>query len=237
MRLTRRTSSGCSTPAAARRSRRADTAAQSLRIAAVPTAAESFVPGLMQAFGEAHRDAELTLVVGNNEEVLARVLRHEDDIAISGRPPTSERLIAKPFLPNETICITSADDPTAAGGPVAASTLTDRSWLLREAWIRDTSDERTLPRRPGTRAEGADTGLERCNQAGRPRATGRVVDLASGRGELSFRDGALGEIRLTDGPEARSWFVVHSAVGPSRPLVERFSDFARTTASAGNATA
>ena len=53
----------------------AHTAAQSLRIAAVPTAAESFVPGLMQAFGQAHLEAELTLVVGNNEEVLARVLQ------------------------------------------------------------------------------------------------------------------------------------------------------------------
>lgn len=214
----------------------ADTAAQSLRIAAVPTAAESFVPGLMQAFGQAYLDAELTLVVGNNEDVLARVLRHEDDIAISGRPPTSERLIAKPFLPNEIICITSSDDPAASAGPVAASTLTDRTWLLRERGSgtramneRFLADRGLAPRALTLGSNGA------IKQAARARLGVSLISRAAVESELD--SGAIGEIQLTDGPEARSWFVVHSAVGPSRPLVERFSDFARTTSSVASAIA
>ncbi len=106
--------------------------ASSLQIAAVTTAAESFVPGLMREFSNAHPDIELKLVVGNNQDVLERVLTHRDDLAISGTPPGDERLVIEPMMANEIVCITFADDPVAAGGPVPASALTGRSWLLRE---------------------------------------------------------------------------------------------------------
>ena len=212
----------------------ADAAAHSLRIAAVPTAAESFVPALMQAFGEAYPDAELTLVVGNNEEVLARVLSHEDDVAISGRPPTSERLVARPFLQNEPVCITSADDPAASAGPVAASTLTNRSWLLRERGSGTRAmNERFLADRglaPRTLTLGSNGAIK---QAARAHLGVSLISRAAVESELET--GAIGEIRLTDGPEARPWHVVHSAVGPTRPMVERFSEFARAAAGTGNA--
>jgi DNA-binding transcriptional LysR family regulator len=58
--------------------------ARRLRIAAVTTAAESFVPPLMRAFSQAHPEIELTLDVGNREQVLDRVLSHAVDVAISG---------------------------------------------------------------------------------------------------------------------------------------------------------
>ncbi|HVW47651.1 MAG TPA: LysR family transcriptional regulator, partial [Solirubrobacterales bacterium] len=67
-----------------------------LQIAAVTTAAESFVPGLMREFAEAHPETELSLVVGNYEDVVERVRTHRDDIAFSGRPPEDERLVAEP---------------------------------------------------------------------------------------------------------------------------------------------
>ena len=61
----------------------AATATSRVRIAAVTTAAESFVPGLIQAFGRAHPDVEVTLEVGNRAGVLDAVLRHVADLAIS----------------------------------------------------------------------------------------------------------------------------------------------------------
>jgi len=209
----------------------ADAAAHSLRIAAVPTAAESFVPALMRAFGQAHPGAELTLVVGNNEEVLARVLSHEDDVAVSGRPPTGDRLIAMPFLQNEIVCITSADDATTTAGPIPSSTLTDRSWLLRERGSGTRAmNERFLADRglaPRTLTLGSNGAIK---QAARAHLGISLISRAAVETEL--RSGVLGEIRLTDGPEARPWFVVRSAVGPVRPLVEQFSEFARTGADA-----
>src|ERR1700685_1110526 len=71
-----------------------------LRIAAVTTAAESFVPPLMRAFSDAHPETELTLVVGNHEVVLEQVLGHTVDVAITGRPPADERLAVEPLRDN-----------------------------------------------------------------------------------------------------------------------------------------
>jgi len=47
----------------------AATVARRLQIIAATTAAESFVPPLMQAFSEQHPDIKLTLAVGNQREV------------------------------------------------------------------------------------------------------------------------------------------------------------------------
>ena len=203
-----------------------ETAGHSLRIAAVPTAAESFVPALMRAFGEVHPDAELTLVVGNNEEVLGRVLRHDDDVGISGRPPSGDRLIADPFLRNEIVCITAPDDPVALGGPVAASALAGRSWLLRERGSGTRAmNERFLADRgltPRALTLGSNGAIKQATRAGLGVS---LISRAAVEAELAT--GALREIRLTDGPESRPWFVVRSAIGPARPVVERFSDFAR----------
>ncbi len=83
-------------------------ATRRMRIAAVTTAAESFVPPLMRVFAARHPDVELTLDVGNREYVFERVLSHLADVAISGKPPADERLVAEPLLENHIACITGA---------------------------------------------------------------------------------------------------------------------------------
>ncbi len=107
-------------------------AARKLKIAAVTTAAESFVPPLMRAFGQEHPGLELALDVGNRQRVLERVLSHAADVAITGRPPADDRLIAMPIMDNEIVCITSPEDPLVSEGAIPASTLAGRAWLLRE---------------------------------------------------------------------------------------------------------
>ncbi|HEX3834335.1 MAG TPA: LysR family transcriptional regulator, partial [Solirubrobacteraceae bacterium] len=84
----------------------AATAARKLQIIAVTTAAESFVPPLMQAFSEEHPDIKLTLAVGNQQEVLQRLIGHSVDVAIAGKPRSDERLIAEALTDNEIACIT-----------------------------------------------------------------------------------------------------------------------------------
>ena len=77
------------------------------------------MPALMRAFATAHPDVELTLDVGNRQDVLERVLGHSADVAVSGTPPTDERLAAEPLMDNAIVCITAPDDPligTAAAG-------------------------------------------------------------------------------------------------------------------------
>jgi DNA-binding transcriptional LysR family regulator len=197
-----------------------------LRIAAVTTAAESFVPPLMREFALRHPDIELALDVGNREYVFERVTSHLADVAISGKPPADERLVAEPLLENRIVCITSADDPAAAAGPVAASALADRAWLLREpgsgtrALGEQFLQERGLT--PKTLTLGSNGAIKQAARAGLG-----VSLLSRAAVESELTAGWLGEITLTDGPAPRPWFVLHSAVGPARGPAETFSEFLR----------
>lgn len=204
-------------------------AARRLRIAAVTTAAESFVPGLMRQFSERHPDVDLTLVVGNRQQVLELVLSHAADVAITGKPPGEERLVAEPFMENEIVCITAPDDPLAAGRPVGAAALNERAWLLREPG----SGTRTLNEQfladhgiaSRTLTLGSNGAIKQAVRAGLG-----VSLLSRAAVEAELGSGWLAEIALAERPKTRPWFVLRSAVGPVRPTVEQFTAFVRNDA-------
>jgi LysR family transcriptional regulator, low CO2-responsive transcriptional regulator len=203
--------------------------ARRLRIAAVTTAAESFVPPLMREFALRHPDIELALDVGNREYVFERVTSHLADVAISGKPPADERLAAEPLLENRIVCITSADDPAAAAGPVPASALADRAWLLREPGSGTRAlGEQFLQERgftPKTLTLGSNGAIKQAARAGLG-----VSLLSRAAVESELTAGWLGEITLTDGPAPRPWYLLHSAVGQVRGPTASFTEFIRSEA-------
>ncbi|MEA2197580.1 MAG: LysR family transcriptional regulator, low CO2-responsive transcriptional regulator [Solirubrobacteraceae bacterium] len=202
-------------------------AARKLKIAAVTTAAESFVPPLMRAFGQEHPGLELALDVGNRQRVLERVLSHAADVAITGRPPTDDRLIAMPIMDNEIVCITSPDDPLVSEGAIPASTLAGRAWLLREPGSGTRAlGEQFLKNRdmaPETLTLGSNGAIK---QAARVGLGVSLLSRAAVQAEIEA--GLLGELVLTNPPPPRPWFVLHSAVGPVRDPVAAFVTFVRT---------
>ena len=207
----------------------AGVAALRMRIAAVTTAAESFVPPLMREFASRHPDVELTLDVGNREYVFERVLSHLADVAISGRPPADERLVAEPLLENHIACITGPDDPLAGAGPVQADGLGGRVWLLREpgSGTRALGEQFLLDRglSPKTLTLGSNGAIKQAARAGLGVS---LLSRAAVEPELSA--GWLGQITLTDPPAPRPWFVLRSAVGPLRPAAASFIEFVRSHA-------
>jgi DNA-binding transcriptional LysR family regulator len=202
----------------------ADVAGRRLQIAAVTTAAESFVPPLMRAFGDEHPEIELTLAVGNRQTVLERVRSHAADVAISGKPPDDARLISEPMIDNEIACITAPDDPVAGTGPVRAAELGDRVWLLREqgsgtrTLVEQFLSERGLS--PATLTLGSNGAIKQAARVGLG-----ISLLSRAAVEAELTSDRLGELELQDGPERRSWFVLRSAVGPVRPPVQEFVEF------------
>jgi DNA-binding transcriptional LysR family regulator len=205
----------------------AGVSARRLRIAAVTTAAESFVPTMMRAFSEQHPEIELTLDVGNRQEVLERVLEHSADVAISGRPPADERLLAEALMDNEIVCITAPDDPLANAGPVAAAALGERAWLLREqgSGTRALNLEFLAARgvEPATLTLGSNGAIKQAARAGLG-----VSLISRAAAEVELAAGRLVELRLVDPPPSRPWFVLRSAVGPAREVIKAFVTFART---------
>ena len=204
-------------------------AASKLKIAAVTTAAESFVPPLMRAFAQEHPGLELALDVGNRQRVLERVLAHAADVAITGRPPVDDRLVAMPIMDNQIICITSAEDELVGQRPIAASALSERAWLLREqgsgtrALVEQYLAERDLT--PVTLTLGSNGAIK---QAARVGLGVSLVSRAAVQSELAA--GLIGEVILEDPPPPRPWFVLHSGVGPVRAPVAAFVSFVRTAA-------
>ena len=130
-------------------------AARSLRIAAVTSAAESFVPALMRAFAGAHPDVELTLDVGNRQDVLERVLAHAADVAVSGTPPTDDRLSAEPLMDNAIVCITAPDDPLTGTGPLDGVGARRARLAAARARLGHAPAQRALPRRARRHARGS----------------------------------------------------------------------------------
>jgi LysR family transcriptional regulator, low CO2-responsive transcriptional regulator len=203
-----------------------DAAAGTLHIAAVTTAAESFVPPLMRAFSRQHPEIRLTLEVGNGQEVLNRVLNHSVDVAVAGRPPAEDRLVAEPLIDNEIVCITAPDDPAAKAAQLDADVLAERVWLLREPGSGTRAlNEQFLASRalePETLTLGSNGAIKRAVWAGLG-----VSLLSRAAVETELASGLLAELRLEDPPATRPWFVLRSAVGPLRPPVEAFMMFAR----------
>ena len=207
----------------------AELTARRLRIAAVTTAAESFVPPLMREFAVRYPDIELALDVGNREYVFERVTSHLADVAISGKPPADERLVAESLLENRIVCITSAEDAAAAAGPVRASALADRAWLLREPGSGTRAlGEQFLQDRglsPKTLTLGSNGAIKQAARAGLG-----VSLLSRAAVESELAAGWLGEIALIDGPAPRPWYVLHSAAGQVRGPAASFTEFIRSEA-------
>ena len=63
-----------------------------LRVTAVTTAGEYLLPPLLHAFQEREPTIEVTVHVGNREEVFGRLEAHEADVAISGQAPSRARV-------------------------------------------------------------------------------------------------------------------------------------------------
>jgi len=115
----------------------------------------------------------------------------------------------------------------AAGRPrIQAVNLADRPWLLREPGSGTRAlNERFLADRdmvPEILTLGSNGAIKQAARAGLGVS---LLSREAVEGELA--SGRLGEIHLTDGPPTRTWFMLHSAVGPVRPAVRSFLAFVR----------
>jgi DNA-binding transcriptional LysR family regulator len=198
-----------------------------LRLAAVTTAAESFVPPLMRAFSQSNDSIGLTLAVGNREQVLDLVLDHRADVAIGGRPPRDPRIQATAILANDFVLITSPDDPHAAagGGTVDAAELERRVWLLREpgSGTRIVNEEflAAAALEPQTLTLGSNGAIKQAARAGLG-----VAFISRAAVALELDNGLLASLPVRHRPAARRWYAMCSTVGPRRAAVERFMNFA-----------
>lgn len=202
--------------------------ARRLRVLALTSAAEAFVPALIAAFRRSHAAIDVSLSVVGERELFAMVAGHEADVGICDALPADPRLVADPLLEDPFVCVVAADDELVAGRAVVElGSLADRVWLLREPG----SGTRGIVERflsgaglaPSTMTLGSNAAVAAAAGAGLGVA---VVSRAVAAPALSA--GLLAELPLSGGTPVRTWFAVWSRIGPPRPVVGAFLDCART---------
>ena len=203
----------------------ADVSMRSLRLVAVATAAEYVVPALLRSFHRLYPEINLSLEVANRANVFERVLEHEVDVAIAGRPPDDERIAGLAFLKNEIALIVAPDDALAGGRPVRPEQLADRVWLMREhgSGTRQLVVEFLADHelRPQTLTLGSNGAIKEAVRLGLGVSLQSRVAV-----EHELQSGSLRELAVRGGLPQRQWYALHSATVPPRPAVEQFLQFA-----------
>jgi LysR family transcriptional regulator, low CO2-responsive transcriptional regulator len=191
-----------------------------LRIAAVTTAAEQIVPGLLSGFRSRQPRTGVRLEAGNRARVRALLDQHQVDLVLGGRPEPGWDVQVLAVRPHQLVVV--AAPALAASAPPGARLL---PWLARQAW---------LLREPGSGTRAATDALLTeldispptlmvgSNGAIRGSASvGLGVTLVSRDAVAAeLADGRLSELPVPGTPLHRDWYLV-AHPGPLPPAADR----------------
>lgn len=177
-----------------------------LRIAIVSTAKYD-IPARLGVFCRRHPGMDVSLTVGNRQELLARFARNDDDLYVLGTPPEGIEVTAKPFAENPLVMIAPPDHALAARSSIAPSDLAQEPFVMRESG----SGTRIASERffagvgfePKVRMElGANEAIKQAVAAGLGLS---VISRGSALLELGCRN--LVELDVIGFPLRRQWYV------------------------------
>ncbi|MBA2414765.1 MAG: LysR family transcriptional regulator [Geodermatophilaceae bacterium] len=111
-----------------------------VRLGAVPTAAEQVIPGYLATFRQHYPDAQVSLHVGSRDDVFRRLVSHEVDLVVAGRPPAGSPLVSRALADNELVLVAAPGLIPSGSVSAALAALAQATWLLREpgSGTRDT---------------------------------------------------------------------------------------------------
>ncbi len=156
---------------------------------------------------------------------------HRVDVAITGRLPEHLPITGESFAENDFALVTAPGDTLGKVRSVAVEELAHRRWLMREPG----SGTRTLCEEylsahnlaPETLTLGSNGAIRQAVALGLGVALQPRCAVA-----LELELGRLATIHPRGGLPRRHWYVVRSSVGPVRPEVAAFIDYAHSRAAA-----
>src|SRR5215472_8191492 len=103
-----------------------------LRIAAVTTAAEQVVPGILGGFRRDHPLTGVRLEAGNRDQVRSLLDRHLVDLVVSGRPEPGWEVAVHAVRPHELVVVAAPDVAAGAAQGAGPGTRASTAALLAE---------------------------------------------------------------------------------------------------------
>ncbi|WP_242479188.1 LysR family transcriptional regulator [Lamprobacter modestohalophilus] len=193
----------------------------------VLTTAKYVAPEILGAFCQVYPGIDVSLKVTNRENILERLMGHDDDLYVMGQPrEINDQIQTIPFAPNPLVMVASVEHPLAGRCAIPLSALADENFILREpgSGIRDAvlaqfAAGGLVPR---VRMQlGSNEAIKRAIVGGLGIAVLSLhsLTLESGGGRLALLD-------VEGFPIMRRWHLVYSRARELSLIARTFLDFA-----------
>jgi LysR family transcriptional regulator, low CO2-responsive transcriptional regulator len=188
-----------------------------LRIAAVTTAAEQIVPGLLGGYRRVHPHTGVLLEAGNRDRVRTLLEHHRVDLALAGRPEPGWDVHVHAVRPHELVVVSApelaAESAAAGAAGSAGGSAGMLRWLSRQAWLLREPGSGTrlsteallaeLDITPPTLTVGSNGAIRESA------AVGLGVTLVSRDAVAQeLASGRLAEVRVPGTPLHRDWYLI-----------------------------
>src|SRR6266705_3378439 len=203
------------------------TVSRPLRVAADTTVGTYVLPRLLGAFHRRHPNVALQLSVANRAAVRASLLAGEVDLAIAGRPPEVDGLLAEPFLANPLVAVASPEHVLVGQNRVTLARLAEEVFLLREegsgtrAAVEEVFEVAGIPLKVGM-VLGHVEAIKRAVAAGLGVS---VLSVLAVQREVQY--GTLTILNVEQFPMQRRWYIARLAGRPLTASADVFIKFLR----------
>jgi DNA-binding transcriptional LysR family regulator len=176
---------------------------------AILTTVKYVVPKLLGGFCDAHPGIEVAMMVGNRENLLARLAENQDDLYILGQPPQDMPVVTEHFADNPLIVVAPANHHLAGKTNLTAKDLVNEPFIMREPGSGTRLTAERYFQAQGIKLR---TRLEvGSNEAVKQTVAGglgiAVLSATTLRSELAL--GELVQLDVTGFPLIRRWHIVY----------------------------
>ncbi len=176
---------------------------------AVASTVNYFAPRLLAGFSQRFPGVHISLSVTNREGLLKNLEGNESDIVLMGQPPSSQELVAEPFMLNPLVIIAPPDHPLTRLRRIKLNRLQNETFLLREPGSGTRiAMERFFAERRITLSTGMEMNTNEAIKQGVEAGLGLgIVSLHTVGLELEMK--RLVILNVEAFPIERQWYVVH----------------------------
>lgn len=195
-----------------------------LRIGAITTA-EYLLPPMLVRFTTERPGVRIKLQVGNRNEIVHMLSKHEIDLAIMGTPPRELRTNAARFARHPMAFIASPDHPLMKKKLVSLSDIMDANLLVRE---RGSGTRTTIERLFKESGYPLRIGSELSSNEAIKRmvvANLGVAFLSVHACTLEFEAGLVKMLPMDENPVEADWYVMHLSDQHIPTVAAAFQDF------------